>query len=441
MLSRLIAALLFCRFKVAIIPLPIILDGVKHRRKSLEKILGMLSLALLWGCGFFTAAAPDVSLLPSFATATPSIPAAPPPAGETPPAICPPERAVEFPSRPDALAEFPATLARYLDAGAAPDTLPALLSAWNALPLTGAAALSADVTGDAVSETLVSLTDPISGEALLALYICQRGEVRALYTYRPGPRYRLHLIAVSDLTADDRAEVLFSEVTCGEAICWHALHAWAWNGTDFVERMSGGVPYPDPVYAVDAGRLSVGATVSETWRTGPQRPHTTTLAWDGAAITPTGTLVGPARYRVHALFDGDAALVLGDAEAARVAYQRVLDDEELFAWDALFSSEEELRWLTALAHWRLLLLDAIQGDAGAARTRYERLQSAFDTVGAGYPVAQLAHDFWRSYQEQQALAYGCAAVARSEHARDVVDFLNSYGYANPTYTAEMLCPF
>ncbi len=366
---------------------------------------------------------------------------APPPIATQSPATCPPERAVEFPARPDALAEFPPTLARYLDAGTAPDTLPALLAAWDALPLTGAAALSADVTGDTMPETLVSLTDSLSGEALLALYTCQQGEVRALYTYRPGPRYRLHLIAAADLTADGRAEVLFAEVSCDDTACWHTLHAWAWNGTDFAERMAGAGPYPDPVYALDVGRVLVGQTVSETWRTGPQRPHTITLAWDGAAIAPVDTLIGPTRYRAHALFDGDAALILGDTETAHAAYQRVLDDEELLAWDPLFSSEEEQRWLTALAHWRLLLLDAFQGDADAARARYARLQSAFDTVGAGYPVAQLAQDFWRSYQTQQALAYGCAAVARSEHARDVVDFLNSYGHANPTYTAEMLCPF
>ncbi len=60
---------------------------------------------------------------------------------------------------------------------------------------------------------------------------------------------------------------------------------------------------------------------------------------------------------------------------------------------------------------------------------------------AGYAVAALARRFVDSYNAHGNVPMACAEAIRAPEAQDVLDFLNSFGYDNPTYTWDDLCPF
>lgn len=303
----------------------------------------------------------------------------------------------------------------------------------------------ADVTGDGKADTVVSLISPTletaAAEAALLLYTCQAGTVQTLYTYRPGEWFSLNLIGAQDLTADGVADLVLSEVTCGAHTCWDELHVWAWNGADFVEQMGTDFASPYATFYLEKGQIAVSSYGIASVGAGPQRPLTTTLAWNGQVVTVTGTTIGPAMYRYHAFRDGDEALFAGDDARAEQAYQQVLTDDSLLSWEAFLSREEDRQWFNALAHWRLMVQAVRFGDADAAQTHYAHLTTDFPAGQAGSPVMALAQRFWASFQESQNVAYACRAALDVPESQTVLDFLNSFGYANPVYEREDLCPF
>ena len=159
------------------------------------------------------------------------------------------------------------------------------------------------------------------------------------------------------------------------------------------------------------------------------------------AFTVTTTVAGPAIYRYHVFRDGDEALVAGRYAYALDAYLRVYNDKALKAWAVTISRDEEEHWFTALADWRLLLLELQLQNEPNAQTYYEHLMDDFPSGTTGSAAAAMAKRFWDSYTAHSDMALACAEAIRAPEVQDILDFLNSFGYANPTYTWGDLCPF
>ncbi len=376
------------------------------------------------------------------ATAT----AAPPP---TPtPNLCPPRTKVTLPPRPD---EFPVgyldTLRAYLTAGGDPAALTALLESWEALPLMGKGALTTDLTGTGDLEIAVSFIDPLAETfpppGMMALYTCQAGEIELLDVYPTEEYAYFYLVGSADLTTNGLDELVFVEVYCGAHTCWHTAHVWAWNGTDFEEQLPAdlfSLPYADfwleegQIVGESGGIGSVGA--------GPQRPSREIWAWNGSVLTQTAEVLGPSEWRYHALRDGDTALLAGNYDAAAESYLRVLHVAELKEYGLWYDEVTEQRWLEALAQWRLLTVALQLGDISEAEVRYDILSRlAFPAEQPGQPVALLAQRFWEEYLETGELSSSCLAAVKTPAATEVLEFLNSFGYANSLYTVAELCPF
>jgi hypothetical protein len=187
------------------------------------------------------------------------------------------------------------------------------------------------------------------------------------------------------------------------------------------------------ILALSGGMGSVGA--------GPQRAYTETWAWNGSVITFASGERGPATYRYHAFRDADEAWFQQNYDQAHWGYLNVITDQTLKAWEGYYGAHEETLWLTALARWRLVLMGMKRENYEDAKAHYAQLQSAFTPETPGYPVAALAKRFWDRYREVGNIAYGCQEVVNAPEAQAVLDFLNSYGYANPMYTPEELCPY
>jgi hypothetical protein len=406
--------------------------------------VGLLSLTL--GCALFDLVNPTSVPVPptltepaSRSTMTPSpsppMPTLPPvPSATTSP--CPAIQYLAPPARTGDLDVVADALEAYLDQGGDPDRVS--LEPQESL-------LRGDLTGDGSAETVFHLIDPESPQippgGRLVIYTCRAGGVERLYQYAPGEWYGLELIAVVDLTADGVADLVFSDFSCGAHTCWHTPYVWSWAGSDFVNHVAGALQFPYPVYEVQAGALDVVSGGVGSVGAGPQRPLTTTLSWDGDAITVTDEVSAPPVYRYHALVDGDSAFAGGDLAAAQSLYQRVLEDEMLTAWGAYTIPEEEHRWLRTLGRWRLLILNATQGLYADAEVQHTALTVDPQPGVPGYPVVALAERFWRSYRRDGDVEAACRYAIDTAEVLTVLDFLNGFGYANPLFEVDDLCPY
>jgi len=423
-----------------------------HRREGVRTLarlrrgvpVGLLLLTL--GCALFDLVDPSSVPVPptltepasiSMATPSPSLPMPTlPPVVSPTTSPCPAIQDLAPPARTGDLDAVADALEAYLAQGGDPAGVS--LEPQESL-------LRGDLTGDGSPEMVFGLIDPespqIPPESRLVIYACRAGGVQRLYQYAPGEWYGLELIAVADLTADGVADVVFSDFSCGAHTCWHTPYVWSWAGSDFVNHVTEALQFPYPVYRVHDGALVVISGGIGSVGAGPQRPLTTTLSWVGDAITVTDEVSAPPVYRYHALVDGDRAFAGGDLAAAQSLYQRVLQDETLTAWGAYLTPEEEHQWLRALGRWRLLIVNATQGLDGDAEAQYTALTADPQPGMPGTPLVTLAERFWRSYQRDGEAEAACRYAIDTDEVLAVLDFLNGFGYANPFFEADDLCPY
>ncbi len=406
--------------------------------------MGMASILL--GCGLFASPAPSTIPERTATRALETVPAmmprpSPAPALDT----CPARRDVTFPARPGAFNNYAETLRAYLAEGGDPRRLPTLLDSWQARATTGETLARADLNGDGGTDTVIAFVNPTSGtyppEGILAIYTCREGTVRPLYTYKPGAWFGLDLVGAADVTQDGLADLVFAEVSCGANTCWHTLRVWSWVGKDFAEQTGDEFTFPYTDFALQDGHILAGSSGVGSVGAGPQRPVTTTLAWDGKVVTVTASIAGPAIFRYHVFRDGDEALFAGKYAHALDAYLSARNNKTLKAWAVAVSRDEEEHWFTALADWRLLLVELQLQNVPNAQAYYDELTDDFPPATAGYAVSAMAQRFWDSYTANGDMALACVEAIRAHEALDVLDFLNSFGYANPTYIWDDLCPF
>jgi hypothetical protein len=402
-------------------------------------------MLLVFGCALIApTAAPPVEPVTAtrvadpvanVATATP-VPADPTPLPVPTVNPCPEPRDIELPERDQTLDAYIAALREYLNQGGDPEKVQ--LQELEELH-------HGDLTGNGVAEMVFLLIDleveQIPPKGHFVIYTCESGGASMLYHYEPGDWYGLELIGITDLTEDGVADLSFSEISCGASTCWHTPQVWSWQGRDFEPRIERELIFPYPWYTLENGSLIVVSHGMGSVGAGPQRTITTTLAWTGAAIAITGDVVAPPSYRYHAFVDGDRALADGDFETAAAAYGRVLDDPSLELWGGFSSLEEEQAWLPALGYWRLMTLQVYLGNMAEAEALYATLRDQNAPGTTAHALVGLAERFWRAYGRSGDLANACGYAVGGAEVEVVLNFLMTFGYANPFYEAPHLCPF
>lgn len=411
---------------------------MKWLRRLLPVFLGLLTLGCVFVNGIIPTSAPvPATLTGPTSTPSPSPPTATPaPVLSPTPASCPLIQDLVPPVRTGDLEGDLDALESYLDQGGDPDLVPLEPQE---------SRLRGDLTGDGSAEMIFGLLDPESSqippEGRMVIFTCRAGRVDRLYQYTPGEWYGLELIAATDLTTDGVVDLIFSDVSCGAHTCWHTPYVWSWVGSDFVNHVTEALQFPYPVYEIQDGTLVVVSGGIGSVGAGPQRPLTTTLAWDGGTIAVTDENSGAPAYRYHALLDGDVAFAAGDLPAAQALYERVLQDETLTAWGAYTPPEEEHQWLRALGRWRLLILNAYQGLDAGAEAHTTALTTDYQPGMPGYPLVALAERFWRAYQRDGDAEAACRYALDADESEALLNFLNGFGYANPLFESDDLCPY
>lgn len=421
--------------------------------------LGFCVLALI-GCGspepqpisqrdptatIEAAAAPTATLLP-LATATSQAAAS--------------VNARAIPPRPAPFAAYPQTIADWINAASGnSERLPELLDAWGLTAfqpinkLQGDAVRTADLDGDGDNEILLALPAPEAVNAIFGngvLVVFDRDPDGA-YTPKirsgayPNP---IRILEIADFNNDGTTELLTQAIDCGAHTCQSTYNILRWSAAGWEDvpirdlaagEESPGTELPSATAMLEdrdgdgVRELIVSGGLIDSLGAGLQRSVTKVFAWNGSDFRLTSITPDPAasQHPYFKLLDGNAAFETGDYDRAAQLYADAIALPYPATDDVWKSSQGAVR---AFARLRLIQTHLLRGDPLAANAAYVVAQRD-DSAYAAWSAA-----FWQAYHATSTMQQACAATtAEIEREPRLLDPLNVFGYANPTFAAADIC--
>ena len=376
----------------------------------------------------------------------------PPPTATATPAI-----QIDVPGRPNAFADYAGVVGIYLtlagNAVLGAPCLTELIAEWGMgepdpplMPEERCLVGNAD--SDADDEVVVLFTTEPGGRLRAANVVVFDKTadiyVAAFESFTPNQfveTFDQAIVAAEDITGDGAGDLVYTTNTCGANTCTLAVHVVTGDGGDYVELT------PEEGLLMETADLSFEEGAGEGLKlivleggligsvgAGPQRSRTEVYAWGGIAYDLVETTYDATDHLYFHILDADALFDAGNVAVAEEMYRTALEDESLTETGFHENERGELR---AYAHFRQAL--AILATDGSGRLALDILAQARrdypDAVNTGLVVAfQGAY-----YGDIQA---GCLAVR--EHIAANLDAFQSvweYGYANPAFDAQRICPF
>jgi len=260
----------------------------------------------------------------------------------------------------------------------------------------------------------------------------------------PGIRY------LQDLNQDGRAELVTGSPACGASTCFEDVQILGWTGSGFENLLVGStVEIPSPVINLLDSRgdgiydLEVAGGGFGSVGAGPQRSQTTVWPYNPATARwqdPQERLES-SNYRIYVLQDADRAALARQFDQAQLGYGLVVDDDSLVDWHA---PDQERPNLVAYALFKIGLTHTLLNQPDLARAAFDRLQAEYPPGTLGHAYVELAEAFRAAYPAG-GVANGCAAARQyaADHPQDILLPLGSqvFGYANPDYTPQDICPW
>ena len=437
------------------------------KRACLLGSLLALALCLEAGCRLATAAArwqpARTALVASFptASATPTSTPLPPPTATptlsavvTTIAITP--SFTSFGAAPS-IAELGQALARVVagqrdPAGAAL----AALRQWGFVPESGgnlqalgglAPVLQADVDGDGNADLIVAAVERSSelfpAATLLVLRSSNGGYTPLFDSYSlsqmQGP---IAILALTDLNGDGAADVVFAQENCGAHTCFTYITPLSCAGATCASLADEiAAAYADRAEIADRDgdgliEIAVHGNTYGSIGAGPQRASTTIYKLVGGSYKQDAVLYDPSDKLLFVVLDANQALAAGDVQKAISLYTKAIADPSLKPAGnfAGWSEQEELEALRSFARFRLVVSYCLAGKRSAAE---EALAQERQARG---PFAPALETFWHTFAETGDVTASCAAVTTyMQRSPEVVDIMNSFGYANPQFRPEDMC--
>ncbi len=253
------------------------------------------------------------------------------------------------------------------------------------------------------------------------------------------------LLSAQDLDGDGMTDLLVSSRHCGAHTCFLEVEALAWREGGMRNLFAGPTDdLPNPEFRLigplENGRflIEITATGIGSAGAGPFRQFTRTWSWSDEQdlFVQAMEFYQDPEYRIHQLHVADELFTSGELEAARAAFLKVVQDDNLSDW---ISGGENL---SAYAYYRIGLITLLLD--GEARTQYPfaQLQGAYPPGTEGSAYLDLAGVFWEFYSEGQDWSSACHAAIdyARENSQTIIEPLY-YGYANKTYSPEDMCPY
>ncbi len=352
---------------------------------------------------------------------------------------------VPLPPRPDDFGNYAPTIVEYLnDSKGDEDGLRATLESWGALRQV-TDLLRVDVDDDGTGELLLVIVDPSPDYGINArgdLLILDREGGRFSVAYSAAgdtPLLDPVLMEVDDLNGNGHTELAYSSTSCGAHTCFTTVYVVA-SGTGTYEELTGGgaeMAYVDPGFRDWDGDgirelLLYGGTIGSVGA-GPQRARTEVYGWDGVAYVLVESVYDPSNFLYFRILDANSAFLAGEYDSAIVLYREAIDDPGLDVW----MQESEREELVAFSRYRLSLTYLALGQVDQARAaRDELLAEQPDNI-----YAQIVAVLWDTYLREGSLRTACEEVTAFAGSHpQATEVLADYGYANPTFTPEEVCP-
>jgi tetratricopeptide (TPR) repeat protein len=352
---------------------------------------------------------------------------------------------VPFPPRPEDLADYSTAIISYLnDSQGDVDGLREMLKEWGALRNV-ADLLSVDVDDDGKGELLLIIVDAVQeyginrpGELLV---IDVEGQEYELAYRAPEDSFIMDpfILEVDDINRDGRTEIAFTSTSCGAHTCFTTVYIIA-SGTGMYEDLTDGdieMSYADIYFSDWDGDgtpelVMYGGTIGSIGA-GPQRTRTEVYRWDGLRYVLSETIYDPSNFLYFKVLDANQALLNGEYESAAALYREAIENPDLVTW----MDESKREELTAFALYRLSLTYLLLGETGQAQLARDKLL----TQHPEHIYAQVMGVLWDTYLMDDDLREACEAVGSFAAAHpETAEVLAEYGYGNPTFTPEEVCP-
>ena len=294
------------------------------------------------------------------------------------------------------------------------------------------------------ADVVVTLKDPGSQppdvKGLLAVYHAgPKGYTLARNVEGTG---MVALLRAGDVNADGKGDLIWTDTTCGAHTCFSMLSVESWDGTTYQHWIAGEPSMASAEYAFKdaapdgAGQaIVVHGGVIGSAGAGPQRALTETyVSVKGAPYALLKQVNDKSPCLYHAIQDANMAFAgwtSGGFEPAIATYQAAITDQTLTAcWPSV---TDELARLRDFARFRLVLANVANGQASQAATIAAQITQ---------PALQgAAKTFLDSYKASGSVIQACPDTTDFATANpDSWKILTDWGYANPSFTADELCP-
>jgi len=411
------------------------------------RIIVFLSMILLLACNFASSILSSTETADGTAT-TVVEPSPTESASAVPVQPCPISPSQSQLDETASLEEMPSAILDYLNSGGDLENLVLSLELLSMVTTTLPPRIEDDFTGDGYLDILLVLQDPepefMLPSGTTILYQCQSNQYRIAYQSAISKEWGAPTIYSSaDLNSDTLDDLLIGRQSCGAHTCYEQVEVLSWNGATLVNLLEGSSEdMPSPIIEAfpDENLIQVTAQGIGSVGAGPFRSFVRRWIWDivTASFLPTPDEFLPSPFRIHKLHDADHAVNDGEYDQALALYTMVIEDDELQDWGDPVTEREVL---SAYASFRMIHTHLLMGDSASAETVQSELLSNYPPGSMGYDFAQMGEVFWTEYQATSEVNSACitAQAYANSHQETIIDALY-FGYANPVYTAEDICP-
>lgn len=257
----------------------------------------------------------------------------------------------------------------------------------------------------------------------------------------------------ADMSGDNRREAILRSGACGAHTCYSFYvilsdHSGAVQNVVLPPQppLEGSEPaislsYDEPRLedATGDGRPDLvlyGGTIGSAGA-GLHRARTEVWAWDGQGVSLASSTWDASNYRFHRLYDANDAFAAGDWETAEALYSQVVNDATLEDSAGLLTGESSYDSSRQFAAFRLILLATLQNDTASV----QEWQAWFEQNYSGAPLYEAALRLIVEWTAGVDQATACANITNMLLTyENPTGPLADMGYANPSLTAETVCP-
>jgi len=387
---------------------------------------------------------PTDTLLPPTDTPVPPTDTPAAPAVET---TAPPEPNALWPPRPEDFASYVTTILDFLNAAPVHIVrLRPMLREWGTITDNMGSVTEADIDGDGELEWIVVIADSTAQTVTVPsdLVVIARQENTYSVLYQLTTAFESHpenvaVLSIGDINADGKVELSYTTTICGAHTCFTSVYILAWDGDTFksLTRDQIVMPYSQVSlrnYDDDAAlELILHGGMIGSVGAGPQRARTEVYNWDGTYYVPTETIYDESDFLYFKVLDANVALMAGDYTRAIALYQEAISNPDLRVW----KDEKERADLAAFSRFRLMLTYVLVKDETNAEAMAETLQSE----QPDHIYTQVAQVFLDYYTKQNSITAACQAVKEFAYEHpETVDVLMDFGYTNPSFSPDEVCP-